>query len=236
MPQQRLHLDRHQLQTPRPRHVMPRPAMRRRHRRHRVPQLVTRRRQRRVRRHVVRKPQLVHAETLRRIRDLRGRARTARSRGNHRRPPAPLWGDGPPAPDPGSARPARHRPRSAARRSARADLSSWRLPPAALCTPRPPHRQGRHGTYSTVTSVSTASPPRTPGAHTRNTAGSRCRQPMRYTPTGHRAPVTSPSASVTPRHPTVTARPRPGVSPRPSFPSRHAIWHSVTTGGMLGRG
>ncbi|CAK7288027.1 hypothetical protein SGPA1_50993 [Streptomyces misionensis JCM 4497] len=78
MPQQRLHLDRNQLQPPRTRHVMPRPTVRRRHIRHRVPQLVPRRRQRRVRRHIVRQPQLVDTETLRRLRDLHRHPRIRR--------------------------------------------------------------------------------------------------------------------------------------------------------------
>src|SRR5690606_41865873 len=105
-----------------------------------------------------------------------------------------------------------------------------------------PHRPrvDHYGTYSTLTSVSTAYRPAAPPAPPRKPRGtpreSRCRQPMRYDDTGHRAPVTGPSASVTNRHPPVTARPNPGVSPRPSFRFSHPIWHSVTTGGMLGRG
>ncbi len=78
MPQQRLHLDGNQLHPPAARHVVPGPAVRSGHRGNRAPQLVPAGRQRRVRRHVVREPQLVHAEPLRGLGDLRGGARVRR--------------------------------------------------------------------------------------------------------------------------------------------------------------
>ncbi|GAA2246799.1 hypothetical protein GCM10010415_00810 [Streptomyces atrovirens] len=105
-----------------------------------------------------------------------------------------------------------------------------------------PHRppSDHYGTYSTLTSaVSTAyrHDPTAP-AHTTARTTAWIAVPTAYAVRLHRspAPVISPSASVTSRHPPVTARPNPGVSPRPSFHISHAIWHSVTSGGMLGRG
>lgn len=71
--QQRLHLDRYELHPPTTRHVVPGPAVRSRHGRDRAPQLMAGRGQRRVRRHVVRQPQLVDTEPLRRIGNLRRR-------------------------------------------------------------------------------------------------------------------------------------------------------------------
>lgn len=72
VPQQRLDLDRDELHPTAARHVVPGPAVRSGNRRNRVPQLMAGRRQRRVRRDIVGEPQLIDAETLRRLRDLGG--------------------------------------------------------------------------------------------------------------------------------------------------------------------
>ncbi|GHH90581.1 hypothetical protein GCM10017779_10380 [Streptomyces capillispiralis] len=107
-----------------------------------------------------------------------------------------------------------------------------------------PHRppSDRHGAYSTVTSVTSVSTAyrHDPTAPARTTARITAwiAVPTAYAVRRHRspAPVTHPSAFVTSRHPPVTAHPNPGVSPGPSFRISHGIWHSVTSGGMLGRG
>ncbi len=206
MPQQRLHLHRHQLKTPRTRHVMPRPAMRRRHRRHRVPQLVPARRQRRVRRHIVRQTQLVDPEPLRRIRDLHSRTRIGREIGEttlvH--------------PYPSRVTRRTHRIREVhdlpgigrvRRRGLSPGLAAGRIPqPEPTCRhggcplrlPYAPHRppSDRYGTYSTVTSVSTTyrhdphgAPTHSRAEHRANRgADSLCGTPPPVTGTGHPPP------------------------------------------------
>ena len=141
--------------------------------------------QRRVRRHVVRQPQLVHPEALRRFGDLGGGPRVRREvRIAPLVHPHPSADDGRPGPDPGSARPARHRPRSAGRPAARADLSSWRLPPAALWYgPWPPQPGRAPATTRPYPTVSNGLP-RASTATTDRGADSLC-----GTTHGHRSPA-----------------------------------------------
>ncbi|GGQ99585.1 hypothetical protein GCM10010280_54370 [Streptomyces pilosus] len=103
--------------------------------------------------------------------------------------------------------------------------------------PRPLRTVTERNRLSRLSRLLTAPTPTAP-AHTtaRNTAW--IAVPTAYAVRLHRspAPVTHPSTSVTNRHPPVTARPNPGVSPRPSFRISHAVWHSVTSGETPGRG
>ncbi len=222
MPQQRLDLDRDQFQPPGARHVVPGPAVRCRHRRDGVPQLVPGGREGRVRRHVVRQPQFVDAETLRRLRDLRGRPRVRREVGIavlvHPYPSRVTGGS-----DrvremhdlPGVGRVRRH---------------------GSL--PEPTCRHGGCPLRRSGTARDDPPRPLRPVSTSLHASTAWIAVPTAYAVRRHGSPGTGqgPSASVTSRHLAVTARPNPGVSHRPSFRTSHAIWHSVSSGGMLGRG
>ncbi|GGP47469.1 hypothetical protein GCM10010247_19800 [Streptomyces calvus] len=111
-------------------------------------------------------------------------------------------------------------------------------PCGTLYDPRRPPSD-RYGTYSTVTSVSTTDHhDPTALAHTiaRITAG--IAVPTAYAVRPHGSPGTGHPPLRFRDHPSPSrdSSPEPGRVTRPSFRIRPGIWHSVTSGGMLGRG